>query len=92
MVLTLKANNTKRMNQISLKEMFTELSMIFLLFFFFSGRLFVEASIHDEFVQRVVSHPEAILLSKCTSSYDKKLAVKQEHVESCIWFYNRWKK
>ena len=45
---------------------------------FFSGRLFVEASIHDEFVQRVVSHPEAILLSKFTLSYDKKLAVKQE--------------
>ena len=59
---------------------------------FFSGRLFVEASIHDEFVQRVVSHPEAILLSKFTLSYDKKLAVKHEHVDSCIWFYNRWKK
>ena len=59
---------------------------------FFPGRLFVEASIHDEFVQRVVSHPEAILLSKFTLSYDKKLAVKQEHVESYIWFYNRWKK
>ena len=36
---------------------------------FFSGRLFVEASIHDEFVQRVVSHPEAILLYKFTLSY-----------------------
>ena len=71
--------------------MFTELCMIFLSFFF-SGRLFVEASIHDEFVQRVVSHPEAILLSKFTLSDDKKLAVKHEHVDSCIWFYNRWKK
>ena len=72
--------------------MFTVLTGCDFFVIIFSGRLFVEASIHDEFVQRVVSHPEAILLSKFILSYGKKLAVKQEHFESCIWFYNRWKK
>ena len=28
---------------------------------YFSGRLFVEASVHDEFVRRVVSHVEVIM-------------------------------